>query len=393
MVPVSETLDFLKRKLPNLNLDLPFSIEMLIDLIEICIKDSVFEFNNEFYRQKHGMAMGSSLSPILSNIFMEYFETELLPTITDKKWLRYVDDCFLSWPDDDSFEVFLDRLNSLHPNIKFKYEWEDQRSLPFLDVNVHRSNDNVLSFSVYRKPSNSLSYIHYFSAHSDSIKKSVISSQFLRGLRICDPPFIDEEIRKIFEIFGNLGYPGNFIRKCLSSAKSNFYGSRRRSKFNQDSNKIISLPYNESLDKIKYDLRNSGCELVFNYPSTVSKSLINNRPNTNEQCGTYEISCNNCPKKYFGETGRSVNTRINEHKRDVRNGNENNAIFLHIQNTQHSINWNNPRLVYKSSDFVRRRVVESTLINNFENMNVSNGSFKLNKVLENIIIKNVNYHH
>ena len=81
---------------------------------------------------------------------------------------------------------------------------------------------------------------------------------------------------------------------------------------------------------------------------------------------TYVISFNNCPKKYFGETGRSVNTRINEHKRDVRNGNENNAIFLHIQNTQHSINWNNPRLVYKSSDFVRRRVVESTLINNFE---------------------------
>ena len=51
-----------------------------------------------------------------------------------------------------------------------------------------------------------------------------------------------------------------------------------------------------------------------------------------------------------------------------------------------------PRLVYKSSDFVRRRVVESTLINDFENMNVPNGSFKLNKVLENIRIKNVDYH-
>ena len=92
-------------------------------------------------------------------------------------------------------------------------------------------------------------------------------------------------------------------------------------------------------------------------------------------------------KKYLSETGHSVNTRTNEHMRDVRNGNENIAIFLHIQNTQHSINLNDPRLVHKSSDFVRHRVIKSSLINNFENMNISNGSLKLNKVSENMIIK------
>ena len=339
------------------------------------------------------MTMGSSLSPILSNLFMEYFETELLPTITDKTWLRYVDDVFLSLPDNDNtFNDFINRLNSLHPNIKFKFEWEnEQQILPFLDISIHRLANNELTFSVYRKPTNSLSYIHYFSAHSPSIKKSVILSQFLRAYRICDAAFLNEEINKIFKIFENLGYPNYFIKNSLSRAKSKFYGQQNRRKFNENSNKIISVPYNKSLNNIKYELRKSGCELVFNYPSTISNEIIYNRPQKLEQSGTYEIRCNDCPQKYFGETGRDLNTRINEHKRDVRNCNSNNAIYLHIQNYQHLINWNESRLVYKSSDFIKRRLVESSLINNFPNMNISLGSFRLNTVMDDIILKNIKY--
>ena len=77
--------------------------------------------------------MGSPLSPVLCNIFMEYFESELLSTISNIKWLRYVDDIFLVWPDHLNFQEFFDKLNRLHPTIKFKYEWEVEGTLPFLD--------------------------------------------------------------------------------------------------------------------------------------------------------------------------------------------------------------------------------------------------------------------
>ena len=93
-VPVDETLNFLRRKLPSLNLNLPFSCDILIDLVNICVTNNVFECNGRYYKQKYGMAMGSSLSPILSNLFMKYFESELVPNILNIKWLRYVDNIF-----------------------------------------------------------------------------------------------------------------------------------------------------------------------------------------------------------------------------------------------------------------------------------------------------------
>jgi hypothetical protein len=42
-----------------------------------------------FYQQKEGMAMWSSLSPVVSNIFMEYYEKLALDTVKQKPslWL------------------------------------------------------------------------------------------------------------------------------------------------------------------------------------------------------------------------------------------------------------------------------------------------------------------
>ena len=162
-VPVRETLNFLCRKLPDNSLDIPMEIDDFIDLIDLCITDNVFEYNGNYSVQKYGMSMGSPLSPVLCNIFMEYFETKLLPQIASIKWLRYVD-IFLVWPQHLDFDVFLSRLNLLHPTIKFKFEWERDDKLSFLDVIVHKNNGNPLFF-IYRMPTNSFAYIQSFSIH------------------------------------------------------------------------------------------------------------------------------------------------------------------------------------------------------------------------------------
>ena len=109
---------------------------------------------------------------VLCNIFMEYFETELVPRVCNIHWLMYGDDLFLIWPDDMDFDQFFIALNNLHPTIKFKYEWEVNGKLPFLDVTVGLyKNTNMLLFSVFGKSTNSCSYIHFYSSKSQNVKQ------------------------------------------------------------------------------------------------------------------------------------------------------------------------------------------------------------------------------
>ncbi|XP_069941993.1 uncharacterized protein [Cherax quadricarinatus] len=225
-VPVDDLLSFLSEEL--VNYDLPLPVPTIIKLIKLCIVDTKFVFNDRFYTQKFGMAMGNPLSPVLSNLYMEFFETRLLNTILPNraKWFRYVDDILCLMPKNVDIHHFLGKLNSLAHSINFTVQFDENNSLPFLDVLIIKGN-NEFKFKIYRKPTNNCSYVHYYSSHQDRVKLSVFSSMFLRALRICSPEFIDEEISKIYKIGNDLKYPRNVIDKSFKVARNTFYNPKR----------------------------------------------------------------------------------------------------------------------------------------------------------------------
>ena len=49
--------------------------EIFCDLVELCLKYNQFQVEGKFYRQIHGLFMGSSISPPLAMMYLEYFET------------------------------------------------------------------------------------------------------------------------------------------------------------------------------------------------------------------------------------------------------------------------------------------------------------------------------
>ncbi len=50
------------------------SIDDIIKLLRFTLSNSYFNYNNETYKQIHGCAMGSSVSPIVANLCMEEIE-------------------------------------------------------------------------------------------------------------------------------------------------------------------------------------------------------------------------------------------------------------------------------------------------------------------------------
>jgi hypothetical protein len=75
----------------------PLRVEDVMELTDVCLTTMYFQFEDKFYQQKEGMAMGNFLSPVISNLFMEHFEEIALDTADYKptKWFGYVNDTFV----------------------------------------------------------------------------------------------------------------------------------------------------------------------------------------------------------------------------------------------------------------------------------------------------------
>jgi hypothetical protein len=125
-----------------------------MELLDICITTTYFQFEDMFYQQKECMTMGNSLSPVVSNIFMGHFEEIALDTANHKpaKWLRYVYDTFVVRPQGPAgLWKFLHLLNSLRPTLRFTMEVKVNNTLPFLDV-LFMKRVLKLATKVFRKP-------------------------------------------------------------------------------------------------------------------------------------------------------------------------------------------------------------------------------------------------
>ena len=67
----------------------------VMSLLKLVLENCVFSFQGNFFKQLHGTTMGSPCSPVVDNIYMEYFKYLALGPelpIPIKEWKRYVDD-------------------------------------------------------------------------------------------------------------------------------------------------------------------------------------------------------------------------------------------------------------------------------------------------------------
>ena len=107
--------------------------------------------------------MGSQVSPIVSNLYMEYFEQKVLSTATHppRMLLRYIDDTFVIQKKDDK-QNFLEHINRVDPAIKYAVEDNKEGgAIPFFDTIVKPEADGRLSSTVHRKPCHMDKYLQW----------------------------------------------------------------------------------------------------------------------------------------------------------------------------------------------------------------------------------------
>ena len=176
--PVQESLVIIKDRLNNDNTlsdRTDLSVDQIMILLEYCLTTTYFHYDGQFYQQLEGAAMGSPVSPITANLFMEDFETKALASYPNppRFWGRYVDDTIVIIKA-DQIDRFTAHINAHHPAIKFTIEKEVDNKIPVLDVLISRDDTGQLSFQVYRKPTHTEQYLSFSSHHPLQHKLGVI---------------------------------------------------------------------------------------------------------------------------------------------------------------------------------------------------------------------------
>ena len=133
--------------------------------------------------------MGTGFAPSYANIFMADFEETALKNYHLKPliWKIFVDYIFLIWTHgEEELREFVKYLNSLHRSIKFTSQ-SSRSEIAFLNTMVRfDSESNKIYTSLYTKPTDTYSYLHYTSAHQRSCTDIGPYGQFLRLRRICN---------------------------------------------------------------------------------------------------------------------------------------------------------------------------------------------------------------
>ena len=324
--------------------------------------------------------MGSPLSPIVANLFMENFEKKAIDSypLKPKMWKRYVDDTNVLWPyGEQELNKFFEHLNSQSVDIKFTMEVEKNGSIPFLDVLVYKKTDGYLGHKVFRKKTHTDSYLEADSHHHPAQKLGIINTLATRASRICDAEHLKEEQGNLVRVFKNIGYKENDIRRTLRKPVGILKNPQQRK-----DKKRAYLPYIQGVtDKVSKVLKKKDILTAFKPLVTIRQKMrtVKDKVEEHQRKGVYKVTCS-CGLNYIGETGRSLKVRLREHGADIRNQRiHTSALAEHSERSKHHICLEEASLLAQENHYFKRRFREAIEIIKHPNNLNRDGGFEVSK--------------
>lgn len=364
-VPVQEAIDISTTLLYSGKYkEPPIDKESFKKLLTICVKDVIMLTNDGFYRQKDGLAMGSSPSPMLANAWMSQFES----AIRDEAALysRYMDDILRNIKL-SQIDQKLEDINKLSPTLKFTVERESEGTIPFLDMKICHNGENLSSIW-YTKPTDTGLMMNFHALAPRKYKKSTVCGMIHRIFRACSSEYnLNKSLLKARKILENNQYPASFYEPIIKSTLEKIRNPELAEVDNTEDKEEIKVQkvYVQYRGKLSEDLQskfrrlNAPCNMIFTLKKIkhVLPSLKPTVEKSYKSGAVYEIMCPQCKLCYVGQTRRHLITRLKEHSRSEA------PVGKHLTSCNTAIDINDMKVLASSKFESRLLTLEALFIN------------------------------
>ena len=328
--PIPQALNIIKARLQadkTLKQRTKLSVEDIMEMLTFIANTTYFKFQGQLYQQKFGTAMGSPVSPLIANLFMEDLEKKAIATapveIGTRIWKRYVDDVLTIIPK-DAVPQFTQHINAIDPtnSIKFTSEIMTDNHIAFLDADIHVKNDGTIKFKVYRKATHTNQYLAFTSHHHLSHKLSVARTLVVRADAIVtETSDKEEEMEIISEALSRCGYPEWTVDTTRRKIQEGKVKDKGTAKTKEKYKGQVTIPYAGGLaEHMRRLLKTYKISTSFKPMNKISHLIVQpeDKIEKDDKCGVfYEVQCKKCAKTYIGETSRKLGTGIAEQRKDV----------------------------------------------------------------------------
>ena len=310
----------------NIDQHTDINLNLFLEIVEFCIDSSYFKFDNKYYRQIFGTAMGNPLSPVLADMVLESLLNTAVAQLDFKPPVlkKYVDDLIVAISL-DKLKYVHDMLNSYDKHLQFTYELEENRRLPYLDMVLVRKENQTIRTEWYSKPIASGRFLNFHSYHSYQQKMNV-AKNFIMRVEKLSTNLNRQETNQIVDKYLKINdYPKSLRNRIINNSRNHTIPTSQSSTAQENLNHTYrSIPNIPALShKIAKTLKTDypDVTLAFRNHKTVATFFSKVKdpiPQENLSNVIYSIPCTNCDASYVGMTTNQLKTRMAAHKSQIK---------------------------------------------------------------------------
>ena len=173
----------------------------------------------------------------------------------------------------------------------------------------------------------------------------------------------ESELRHVHKALSVNNFPNRFIKNTRRKLTRRAPGRDREE---NEQKPLVVLPYVRGVTERVTRILAPHAKVATRPGKNLKSMLV--RPKDKRDKGAnaglvYQYECKVCKKVYVGETGRTLKVRESEHKRAIRNGDENHSgISKHVIETGHAMEWEGVKILAYETNWKKRKIKEGIFI-------------------------------